>query len=92
MNTLQACRVDPMETKLKRPLQAMPEDVGDALEERWLVADYAARPAYQRNDYLAWIAGAKRPATRAKRIRQMLDELEAGGVYMNMKHPASAKR
>lgn len=77
---------------LKRPTQDMPEDVRAALEARWLMADYAARPAYQRNDYLAWIARAKRPDTRAKRLRQMLDELEVGGVYMNMKHSASAKR
>lgn len=77
---------------LARPIQPMPEDVRVALVERGLMADYDVRPAYQRNDYLAWIARAKRPETRLKRLRQMLDELELGGVYMNMRHPASAKR
>jgi uncharacterized protein YdeI (YjbR/CyaY-like superfamily) len=69
----------------------MPEYVRGALVERDLWHAYAARPAYQRNDYLAWIARAKRPETRAKRLGQMLDELDAGGVYMNMRHAASAK-
>ena len=53
--------------------------------------DYRARPAYQQNDYLGWIAQAKRADTRLRRIEQMLDELERGGVYMKMDHPPSAK-
>ena len=32
---------------------------------------------YQRNDYLGWIARARREATFQKRLAQMLDELEA---------------
>ena len=55
------------------------------------MSDYERRPRYQRNDYLGWIARAKRPETREKRIRQMLDELRSGGVYMKMEHPSSAK-
>ena len=31
-----------------------------------------------------WITRAKLPDTRSKRLDQMLDELERGGVYMNM--------
>ena len=43
---------------------------------------YRGRPAYQQNDYLAWIARAKRPETKEKRLAQMLEELERGGcVY-----------
>ncbi len=45
---------------------------------------YEDRPPYQRNDYLAWIARAKREDTRRKRLNQMLDELEAGDRYMKM--------
>lgn len=77
--------------RLQRPRQPMPEFVRRALAERGLTADYQARPAYQRNDYLAWIARAKRPETQARRLGQMLDELARGGVYMNMAHPASGK-
>ena len=44
---------------------------------------YHARPAYQRNDYIGWITRAKRDATKAKRLTQMLDELKRGDVYMN---------
>ena len=55
----------------------MPADVAAALGERGLDEAYAARPPFQRNDYIGWIV-------RAKRLRQMLDELEQGGVYMNM--------
>ena len=69
----------------------MPDDVRRALLDRGVWDDYGARPAYQQNDYLGWIAGARRSDTRARRIGQMLDELERGGVYMNMDHPPSRK-
>lgn len=77
---------------LTRAPQAMPDFVSSALEERGLWEAYRQRPAYQQNDYLGWINKAKRQETKAKRLNQMLDELERGGVYMNMAHPASAKR
>ncbi len=69
---------------LRRELHPVPPDVAWALREEGLDSAYAERPPYQRNDYVGWIASAKRPETRAKRLRQMLDELERGGVYMNM--------
>ncbi|MDX3928586.1 MAG: YdeI/OmpD-associated family protein [Shinella sp.] len=71
--------------RLRRPLQPMPDDVRDALSRRGLFEKYAARPAYQRNDYLLWISNAKRMDTRARRLDQMLDELQKGDVYMRMK-------
>ncbi len=77
--------------KLQRPIQPMTDAVRAQLESRQLMADYRARPAYQQNDYLAWIARAQRPETRAKRTAQMLDELHAGGVYMGMPHRPSRK-
>jgi uncharacterized protein YdeI (YjbR/CyaY-like superfamily) len=76
-------------SNLKREIQEMPDDVREALEQRSLMAEYDARPAYQRNDYLMWIAAAKRPQTRQKRLEQMLDELARGGSYMNMPHRPS---
>ena len=72
-------------SRLKREVYPMPEDVSQALFSRGLTSAYAARPAYQQNDYIDWITRAKRAETRAKRLAQMLDELEAGGVYMRMK-------
>jgi uncharacterized protein YdeI (YjbR/CyaY-like superfamily) len=75
-----------------RPRNPMPDDVLDALTDAGLTEDYAARPAYQRNDYLGWIGRARTEQTRAKRIGQMLDELREGGVYMGMSHPPSRKR
>jgi uncharacterized protein YdeI (YjbR/CyaY-like superfamily) len=62
----------------------MPEPVLAALRERGLIEAYQERPGYQRNDYLGWIARAKRDETRARRLSQMLDELERGDTYMNM--------
>ncbi len=76
-------------SNLKRPKHPMPNFVQTALIERGLMNAYHARPAYQQNDYLGWIAKAKREETKLKRLAQMLDELEAGGVYMKMQHPAS---
>ncbi len=69
----------------------MPDDVRDRLVGAGVIVDYEQRPEYQQNDYLGWIERAKRPETREKRIRQMLAELRAGGTYMNMDHPQSAR-
>jgi uncharacterized protein YdeI (YjbR/CyaY-like superfamily) len=71
-----------------RPLrkrEEMPEFVRDALEARGLWERYQARPPYQKNDYLLWINKVKRDETKQKHLVQMLDELEAGGIYMGMK-------
>lgn len=76
---------------VRRARIVMPNDVRDRLVESGLITDYERRPSYQQNDYLGWIARAKRPETRHKRIRQMLDELRVGGVYMKMEHPPSVK-
>lgn len=54
------------------------------MTERGLLEAYRARPPYQQNDYLGWIGRARREETRRKRLVQMLDELAAGDVYMNM--------
>jgi uncharacterized protein YdeI (YjbR/CyaY-like superfamily) len=70
----------------------MLDDVREELEEQGLMAAYEERPFYQRNDYLAWIGRAKRLETREKRLQQMLEELDRGGVYMGMDHPPSRKR
>jgi uncharacterized protein YdeI (YjbR/CyaY-like superfamily) len=67
-----------------RPRHPMPQDVADALDVSGLRAAYDARPPYQRNDWLGWIAGSKRPDTRARRLHSMLSELRAGQGYMGM--------
>ena len=70
----------------------MPLYVKKALKERGLVEDFFSRPPYQQNDYIGWIERAKRVDTKEKRLSQMLDELEVGGIYMKMDHPASSKK
>lgn len=79
---------EPGKPKEKQP---MPKFVEDALFEHGVMNDYKSRPAYQQNDYLGWINSAKQDATKQKRLDQMLDELKAGGIYMNMPHGASKK-
>ncbi len=69
----------------------MPPFVREALEKNDLLKDFERRPAYQQNDYIGWLNRAKREETKQKRLHQMLDELETGGVYMKMSHPASRK-
>jgi uncharacterized protein YdhG (YjbR/CyaY superfamily) len=68
----------------RRERHPMPDFVREALVAEHLMDAYRARPPYQRNDYLGWIVGAKREATRAKRLRQMLDEVAEGQTYMRM--------
>jgi hypothetical protein len=71
-------------SRLKRPRYPMPGFVRVALVGRNLMEAYRARPPYQQNDYIGWITRAKFDATKEKRLAQMLDELDRGGVYMKM--------
>ena len=71
---------------LKREINPMPPDVEAMLSAENLMEAYRSRPPYQQNDYLGWIARAKRPETRSKRIHQMLFELRDGGLYMKMRY------
>jgi uncharacterized protein YdeI (YjbR/CyaY-like superfamily) len=71
-------------SRLKRRIYPMPAFIEDALNERGLMKAYCSRPAYQQNDYIGWITRAKTEPTKQKRLNQMLDELEAGDLYMKM--------
>src|SRR6185503_5130025 len=61
--------------------QPMPGNVRAALEKRDLMEAYFARPSYQQDDYLKWIALAVGPAAKQKRLDQMLEDLEKGNAY-----------
>jgi len=85
-------RVNRPLTRLTRASQTMPASVRRALVQKGLVGAYRARPPYQRNDHLAWIARAKQEVTRTKRVAQMLQELEDGNRYMKMVYRPKADR
>jgi uncharacterized protein YdeI (YjbR/CyaY-like superfamily) len=70
---------------LTRTRHKMPGYIRDALKERKLMDAYHERPDYQQNDYIGWVTRSKREETKQKRLAQMLDELEGGRLYMNMK-------
>ena len=70
---------------LTRTQHKMPDYIRQALTKRGLMGAYRKRPDYQQNDYLGWIARAKRDETKQKRLTQMLDELKGGKSYMGMK-------
>lgn len=61
--------------------QPMPGNVRGALAKRKLTDAYRARPHYQQQDYLKWIALAVGPAAKQQRLDQMLSELENGKLY-----------
>jgi len=75
----------------QRPRRPTPDDVEAALRAGGVLDAYRERPAYQRNDYLGWIGQAQQDETRGKRVRQMVDELREGGVYMGMPHAPSRR-
>jgi len=77
---------EPDFSSLSRPIHPIPDFVKEALDQNSLWEAYRARPPYQQNDYIGWIARAKRPDTRFKRLNQMLDELRRGDLYMKMEH------
>jgi uncharacterized protein YdeI (YjbR/CyaY-like superfamily) len=62
----------------------MPDFMERALQESGLIEAYRARPPYQQNDYIWWIASPKRQETRDRRLAQMLAELAGGDRYMKM--------
>jgi uncharacterized protein YdeI (YjbR/CyaY-like superfamily) len=72
-------------SRMHRDIYEMPGDIEAAISKRGVMRAYRARPPYQQNDYVGWITRSKRPETRQKRLEQMLNELEKGGVYMHMK-------
>jgi len=76
----------------QRSVHAMPGFVRKALEKQQLVEAFRARPAYQQNDYLGWIAQAKIQVAMQKRLDQMLDELTKGDVYMGAPWSPPPKR
>jgi uncharacterized protein YdeI (YjbR/CyaY-like superfamily) len=75
-------------SRMTRERYPMPDFIREALATKKLTAAYDARPPHQRNDYIGWITRAKLPATRQKRLEQMLDELEKGDAYMKMAYRA----
>lgn len=85
---MRATMKKPRASRLVRPRHPMPRFVKNALNDRDLNEAYKSRPPYQRNDYIGWIMGAKLPATREKRLAQMLDELANGDRYMKMAYRA----
>jgi uncharacterized protein YdeI (YjbR/CyaY-like superfamily) len=77
---------------LTRDIHPMPAFVVEALSARDLQAAFDARPDYQRNDWVGWIARAKREDTKQRRLEKMLSELAAGHGYMGMEwHPKPRK-
>ncbi|NLU51916.1 MAG: YdeI/OmpD-associated family protein [Clostridiaceae bacterium] len=75
-------------SRLKRKINPMPQDVEERLVRENLMDAYRRRPPYQQNDYLGWILKAKRPETKEKRIAQMIEELRNGDKYMGMNYRA----
>lgn len=69
---------------LTRKTHQIPDYVLEALKKKRLMKAYESRPPFQQNDYIGWINRAKLPATKEKRLNQMLDELKRGDVYMHM--------
>jgi hypothetical protein len=59
----------------------MPGNVRTALAKKNLLDAFRARPDYQRNGYLKWIASAAGPGAKQQRLDQMLDELQQGGLF-----------
>lgn len=78
--------MEPKAAPARRERHPIPDFVLSALEKTKLFDAYEARPPYQRNDYIGWIASAKRPETSDARLAQMLDELRRGDVYMKMSY------
>ena len=59
--------------------ESLSPDVADALEaEPQAKVFFASLATFYRNTYIKWIESAKRPETRAARIKEMIELLKAG--------------
>lgn len=67
----------------RRIIRTMPADIRMHLAERNLTDAFRRRPEDQKQSYLAWIEDTRFSILRTRRIRQMLDELERGDLYMS---------
>lgn len=74
------------EKNLARSIHPLPLFVEKALLQNSVVPEYKSRPAYQKNDYIGWISGAKRKETQLARLEQMIAELKEGNKYMKMNY------
>lgn len=63
---------------LTRPVYPIPDNVKQALDDGQLWERYAARRAYQCNDYISWVTRARRMQTRRERLARMLEGLRTG--------------
>jgi hypothetical protein len=72
--------------------QPMPGNVSGALAKKNLMDAFRARPDYQQNGYLKWIATASGPAAKQQRLDQMLDELHKGGLFQGEPWTPPAKK
>ena len=70
----------------------MPGNVSGALAKNKLMDAFRARPDYQQNDYLKWIATAAGPAAKQQRLDQMIDELQKGGLFKGEAWKPPAKK
>jgi uncharacterized protein YdeI (YjbR/CyaY-like superfamily) len=70
----------------------MPDFVKQALLDHGVMEFYEQRPPYQRNDYIGWISRAVKEETKMKRLKQMIEELKDGGLYMKMKYAAKGRK
>lgn len=74
-------------SKLQRPKPSIPGFVKQGLKKRGLLENYNKRPEYQQNGYLDWINEVQIREIKLKRLAQMLEELEKGGIYMSEEYP-----
>ncbi|MBW3568883.1 DUF1801 domain-containing protein [Candidatus Parcubacteria bacterium] len=59
----------------------LPDDMAAELKAHGLEKDFWSRAYYQQKGYIGWIESAKLDATRVRRLRKMLEELQEGS-YM----------
>jgi uncharacterized protein YdeI (YjbR/CyaY-like superfamily) len=69
----------PRPLKHPKPALEMPDDLGTALAANPAAqASYDGFPPGQKREYLDWVADAKRPETRARRIAQAVEWMAEG--------------
>ena len=63
---------------IREDVSSVPDDLVQALEEYDAWLDFENWPASQKKQYLYWLENAKRPDTREKRIRAILNKVKRG--------------
>ena len=70
-----------MEKDTEERVVVVPPELDEALERAGIKAKFTALAYTHRKEYAEWVAGAKKPETRARRIEKAVERIAEGKIF-----------